>query len=209
MWIAGGAVLLLAIGAVTRFGRNDPGADARPAATTNRPRGSAAVGPATPVVPGRRILSIDVPSDARLVVNDDTVATGDWETDSLPAGTYRISASVSAVPGCSSAQVQQTTTLDTGITRVRLTPRKCGSITIDARMNDGRQVEGATYTIHSRAGDPPRKGRLPLSGPLLLPEGSYRLEVLKPQCTPYDGTFNVSSSSRGDVVRFTLLACGV
>ena len=209
MWIAGGAVLLLAIGAVTRFGRNDAGADARPAATTTRPGGPVTAG-VTSVVKGRRVLSVDVPPGAQLVVNGDTVATDDWESDSLPAGTYQIAASIRTVAGCSSAQVQQTTTLpDTGMVRVRLTPRKCGSITIDARMNDGRQVEGATYTIHSSAGDPPRRGRLPLTSPLMLPEGRYRLEVLKPQCTPYDGTFNVSSNGRPDVVRFTLLACGL
>lgn len=209
MWIAGSAVLLLAIGAVTRFGRNDAGANVtsssevapRPLPVSTDP----AVSP-----PGRRVLSVDVPSDATLLINGDTAGVGDFEADTFPPGSYQIAASVRAVSGCPSARVQETTTLpDTGLVKVRLTPRKCGSISIDARMNDGRPVEGATYKVTSVDGsEPPRQGRLPLRSPMLLPEGRYRLEVLKPQCTPYDGNFSVSPNRRNDPVRFTLLACG-
>ena len=64
-----------------------------------------------------------------LTVNGDSVSVGDWESDALPAGPYTLTASVRAVAGCSSARVQEVTTLpDTGQIKVRLTPRKCGSI---------------------------------------------------------------------------------
>jgi serine/threonine-protein kinase len=204
MWIAGGAVLLLAIGAVTRFGRNDAGADARPAATTVRPGGRpASGGGATTQPPGRRVLAVDVPPDAQLVVNGDSISVGDWETDTLPPGPYTLVASVRAVAGCASARVQEVTTLpDTGQIKVRLTPRKCGSITIEAPRADG-----ANYTIQSLAGDAPRTGRLPLSSPLMLPEGRYRLVVLKTYCAEYRTEFMVSGEKQNPPVRFSPL-CG-
>jgi serine/threonine-protein kinase len=205
-WIAVGASLLVAIAAVAQFGRNESSAADRALSRADsaargapvRSTGGAAL------LPTRRVLSIDAPAGATVKLNTQVVSdTGDWESDTLPPGTYTIEASVSAVTGCTSSYARTVETLpDTGMLKVRITPRRCGQFSLNAHSTS----RGGTYVIRSSLGERDRTGTLPLQTSLLLPEGRYVLVVEKRRCAQFVRQFTIAAGE-SNVIPVPELLC--
>jgi len=182
MWVAGGVALAALVGfAALRF------RDASAASGNPQKPGVVRPGIGVPTTrrPTKPTLVVNVPEGANLAVNGAPVTPnqGNWSADTLPPGDYTVAATVNGVRGCPTLRAEETVTLAASqLDTVTLNPRNCGLLEL-AIVQDG-----ATYTLSSFAGDRPRKGTTPVTGPLLLPAGTYRLLVEKKYCAQYTNT---------------------
>ncbi|MBV9879129.1 MAG: hypothetical protein JO180_01480, partial [Gemmatirosa sp.] len=143
--------------------------------------------PVAPVVRATGSLAIQVPAGATIVVNDRAVGAGGWHNDSLPAGRYRIRATVAALPNCATATMSSNVDLVRGDHRVvRLQPTGCGALALNVAPIH------AHFTL-SAGTDVVSDGALPLAQPLIVPEGDYRLVVEAPYCARYDDRVRIQS----------------
>jgi serine/threonine-protein kinase len=133
-------------------------------------------------------LALSAPGDARLSVNGVSVGDGRWHADTLKPGDYVLVAVVDAIDRCESARAEQSVRLRAGTQRdVVLTPRNCGTVTIEG------QPAGAFFSISSGDGTVKREGTLPLDQPLVLPVGSYHITANKPQCAQFEQDLSVTA----------------
>jgi serine/threonine-protein kinase len=166
------------------------------------------LGGATKSGPDSAILSRDSvhfrltgPPGAQLTFNGRTVGdSGKWRVDTLKPGDYRVSATLPAVAGCTTATDTQTVHLRAGTRQVSLRPRACGTVEITFRGPRSPPGDPA-YSMSSIDGPGARSGVLSVDKPvrLLLPTGHWVLHAGKPKCVSYGpDTLNVTVS---DTVR--------
>jgi eukaryotic-like serine/threonine-protein kinase len=141
-------------------------------------------------------------TDARITVNDVPVGEGQFLSDTLKPGDYRITATVDAPDGCETARVDSTLRLRPGVSReVKLSPRGCGLVQVRTPET------GAHWTLFSKLGNFRREGDLPLDGTIVVPAGEYHFSAGKPRCTSFNDTSVVVSPGRTSTVSFTRLFC--
>ncbi|MDQ6887509.1 MAG: serine/threonine protein kinase [Gemmatimonadota bacterium] len=163
-----------------------------PARTLPTRRAAPLARPPVPVFPGTttvnrtpspvRELRVLAPPDAAIEVDGEVVGSGEWRSDSLDAGKHEVSASFASSPGCPSARHSVRVTLEkSGITTLKLTPRRCGMLVLDVSRS------GARYVLTPR-GSPakPIRGQLTSShATMLLAAGSYQLKISASLCADY------------------------
>jgi serine/threonine-protein kinase len=211
-WIAGALLVAGLTVAVSMFSRSR---DAQSALPPAKPADSvAAVTPpaVTPAVtppmaetlvprdsvvrPPRTVgaLVVEVPDIATVSVNGRDEAIGGWRSDSLKPQTYQISASVPAPMGCPTATVTQAVVVRAVAkpSRVRLSPRSCGTLTFDAVPAKAQWTLTSLTPSDSGAR---RTGTVPAIK-VLLPVGDYARVISHPRCFAYSDTITVDARDR-------------
>ena len=202
-WAIPAAVAALIIIPVAwKLGTKEP----PPSPTTPVRSGSQRAGTATPIAtprpPTPKQLVVNAPAGAVVKVNDVEVAKGDWRSDTLPKGTYVVTAAVeSKVRVCPSTTTKRTIELlDTGRVSVTLNPRGCGMLTITGAP------KGARYEVTSRNA-PTVRGEIRSGSPVVLPVGTYKLVVRYPRCTEFNNEALKIENDKTTTQRAPLL-CG-
>jgi serine/threonine-protein kinase len=154
---------------------------ATPAELATRPDSSPAVILAAEPEPAPKLeLSVVAPASAEVRLDGRRVGRGAWRGHDLTPGEHRVSAAVRAMPGCPSAREETTVRLgESGPTEITLTPRPCGTITLD--IQDGAQW----WLTAVPSGAEAASGRAPVSTPVMLPEGTYTLRVAASYCADF------------------------
>ncbi|HEX5438536.1 MAG TPA: serine/threonine-protein kinase [Gemmatimonadaceae bacterium] len=144
---------------------------------------------ATHQPPPPRILHVTAPAGAVITVDGVPIGTGSLSSDSLAAGRHEIAATMeSFIAPCSTARASTHVRLGAhGTTRVSLTPRACGSMALDV------VPAGAHFAVTTAAGDSVENGVAPLDTVLVLPAGSYHLQVSARYCAPYTSHFELAA----------------
>jgi hypothetical protein len=114
----------------------------------------------------------------------------------LKPGSYQVSATVPAPPGCSSATATTQLTVRAGArVPVKLEPRSCGRLIFSSRYSDARWT--LTPVPLSDKG-------LPLSGTVpanvLLPAGDYQRVISRVNCSPFTDTISVQPNKTDNQV---------
>ena len=208
-WIGGAAALLLSSVVVARALLHEPAAAAQPGAaadTTSRVAAFSTDSGRRATPPARPRLVVEAPPRVEVLLDGRPLGAGRIDVDTLRAGSYRLTASVPAQPGCPTTSVSDTVTIaDTGTRTVSLTPRRCGTIMI--RMTLGPERGNVTYSIRPVGSTRERAtGSLPLREPLLLPEGAYQLRVVGPRfCSDYNAPFVIRADQETATLSFAML----
>ena len=192
-FMAAGGVGVAALASILWWGTSDTRAVQPPPTTHTRvddpPATTSDDHPVTPRPPEPRVLLVDAPKDAALLINGVEVGSGRWSSDTLPPGNYTVTASVKTIDKCASATIVKTVELDEqGTDSVSLTPRPCGQLVIDAEPKD------ATYSIISLIYKT-MDGTLPLKEPLVLPTGNYTLRVQASYCAESRQQFKIATGN--------------
>jgi eukaryotic-like serine/threonine-protein kinase len=144
-----------------------------------------------PVVPkpSERVLRVIGPAEATINVDDSVVGRGTWHSENITSGVHHVIVSLNAPAACASAQdVRDVRVAESGTTTIQLTPRRCGTFSLDAAPS------GARYALSS-GGREIVSGAVPLSAPVLVAEGTYALHVTAKYCADYSGSVSISSGS--------------
>jgi len=154
-------------------------------------------------------ILVTAPPDARVMIGETNVGTGDSRRDSLAPGPYNVRA-IFPTPyeDCPSATKIRVATVRAGaVSLVTLDPQPCGRIQIDfVGKKDGRTiVPGPIWYSMQPLGssDEPREVLLPMSSPKVFPVGKYTLQVRKQDCAPYTETIEIFA---GEIVQRTGLS---
>jgi len=141
-----------------------------------------------PTAPRRRPVHILVPDDAVITLNGRVVGKGEWHTDSLPVGSYAVTATVETLGGCPTARDQGTLQVrgESPIS-LRLAPRACGMLLLDVLPVGARFSLSGTRDV---------AGILPVDSPLVLPEGHYVLRVSGTYCADFTGGLDIASAQQ-------------
>ena len=130
---------------------------------------------------GSGSLLINAPADADVYVGGTLVGRGTYRSTPLAPGHYVVRATLGGLPGCASADTTATVDLPAnGRRSVSLQPVACGRLLLEFAATNSPH-----YTLVPVHGGAPREGVLPLSQPLVLPDGTYRLTVEASACAPY------------------------
>jgi serine/threonine protein kinase len=139
--------------------------------------------------PSERVLRVIGPADATINVDGSVVGHGTWHSENITSGMHHVLVSLNAPAACWSAQdTKDVRVAESGTTTVQLTPRKCGTFSLDAAPS------GARYTLSS-GGKEIASGAVPVSAPVLVGEGTYALHVSAKYCADYSGSVTISSGS--------------
>ncbi|HEX6316657.1 MAG TPA: protein kinase [Gemmatimonadaceae bacterium] len=166
-----------------------------PAGDTGRPRdsGRSGIGP-PPERPRVGSISVKAPPDAQISVNDRAIGIGDARIDSLTPGPYTVRAELPAmIEGCSEARKATQVRVSAGaVTTVTLTPRLCGTLTLNVIARRGSQGVAQTiwYSLQPEGGEASKEAVL-TPGPKVLAVGRYRLRVNMATCQNYDDTIEI------------------
>jgi eukaryotic-like serine/threonine-protein kinase len=156
------------------------------AATTTRSGGHPAARKAPPRT-SERVLRVIGPADATINVDGSVVGRGTWHSENISSGVHHVLVSLNAPAACTAAQdARDVRVAESGTTTIQLTPRKCGTFALDAAP------VGARFTL-SIGGREVASGSVPLSGELLLGEGTYALHVSAKYCADYSGSVTISA----------------
>ena len=139
--------------------------------------------------PYDHVLRIAGPADATINVDGAIVGRGTWHSDSISAGTHHVIVSLNAPAACTSAQdAKDVKVAPTGTTTVQFSPKRCGSFTLDASPTGGRYVlsNGDREVV---------SGVVPVTSPVIVPEGTYALRVSAKYCADYSGSVTISTST--------------
>jgi serine/threonine-protein kinase len=141
--------------------------------------------------PPARILRVVAPAAAEVHVDGRRVGRGSWSGRGLAPGEHRVSAAIAAIPGCPSAREETTVRVtDSGSTEIALSPRPCGTVTLDIIQ------DGAQWSLTSlSSGTQVASGRAPVTSPIVLPEGTYTLVVEARYCAGYRGDITVAPNT--------------
>jgi eukaryotic-like serine/threonine-protein kinase len=141
-----------------------------------------------PLPPRPPVVEIVAPNAAALSVNGVEVGRGRWTSDTLPPGTYIVTASIRSLDRCPSARAVDTVYVrQTGDTTVSLNPRACGFLAVSATP------ERAKFFVFTPAGTSLLEGQLPSPDSVLLPVGRYRLRVEASYCSQYNDSLRVEA----------------
>jgi eukaryotic-like serine/threonine-protein kinase len=139
--------------------------------------------------PSERVLRVAGPADATINVDGTIVGRGTWHSESITAGVHHVIVSLSAPAACASAHdARDVRVTESGTTTVQFTPKRCGTFVLDAAPTGGRFV--LTSGGHEVA-----SGVLPVTAPVLVPEGQYALRVSAKYCADYSGSVSISTST--------------
>jgi len=139
--------------------------------------------------PFEHVLRIVGPADATISVDGAVVGRGTWHSESISIGAHHVVVSLSAPAACGSAQdAKDVKVQETGTTTVQFLPKRCGTFSLDAAPTGGRYVL-------SSAGHEVASGAVPVTTPVLLPEGTYALRVSAKYCADYSGSVTISTSA--------------
>ena len=137
--------------------------------------------------PAERVLRVVGPADATINVDGAVVGRGTWHSESITTGVHHVIVSLNAPAACASAQDgKDVRVAEKGTTTIQMTPRRCGTFTLDAAPS------GARYVLSS-GGHEVATGAVPLAAPVLVPEGSYALHVSAKYCADYSGSVSIST----------------
>lgn len=167
-------------------------ADADSSMPPPKSRTASAVVPVRRAAPPRGKLNVFAPSGASILVAGPAPRSEQWQpSDSLPPGTYLVSASVPSSPGCTSASLSEHVSIAAGKgNNVTLRPVGCGLWDLLG------PPPGAHYRIVRQGGGFQHNDTMPMPGPLLLPEGTYQLDVVMwSKCKPYSGQSRIQADS--------------
>jgi len=168
------------------------------------------VSQSAPVLPTTRTerrppsLLVSLPTGAALTVNGQPVSpnAGSWRSAALTPGSYALVATLQTAPGCPSARKETTVLLgDTGTRSVRLTPRPCGWLRVNARP-----ITLINYRLSPSAGGKPTVGRMSPVDSVMLAAGQYELSLDAPSCATWSAPVSVEPG-RLSPVRARML-CG-
>ena len=143
-------------------------------------------------------LVVEAPDNATVSVEGQEPAIGGWRGDSLRPKTYQVSAAVPAPPGCPTATVSQPAVVraTARATRVRLSPRSCGTLFFTSNIRDARWS-----LISLTPGDDGvrRDGTVPAN--VTLPVGEYQRAISKAKCGSYVDTIRVGPNRTDSLSR--------
>ena len=160
-------------------------ADAVAAVTTRSGGHPAARKP--PPRSSERVLRVIGPADATINVDGSVVGRGTWHSENITSGVHHVLVSLNAPAACTAAQdARDVRVAESGTTTVQFSPRRCGTFALDAAP------AGARFTLAS-GGREVASGAGPLSGQLLLGEGTYALHVAAKYCADYSGSLTISA----------------
>ena len=160
-------------------------ADAVAAVTTRSGGHPAARKP--PPRTSERVLRVIGPADATINVDGSVVGRGTWHSENITSGVHHVLVSLNAPAACTAAQdARDVRVAESGTTTIQLSPRRCGTFALDAAP------AGARFTLAS-GGREVASGAVPLSGQLLLGEGTYALHVAAKYCADYSGSLTISA----------------
>ena len=179
-WVAGGIAALFTVGVFSQLG-GDANATGRDSLDRESASGVIGRGDTTPTTPPRRVLYVSAPAEAELTLNGQYVHRGTWLTDTLPAGSYELVATVPpGLAGCATPRETYELTLrERDSLSVSLNPRGCGTLMIEATPRN------SNFVLTDAKGTTIRQGQLPMRAPIMLPSGSYRLSLTANYCAPY------------------------
>ncbi len=200
----GASLILIAVSALTAISLRPGKNVSAPPETFDSTAFVEAVRPsAESTVTARRVVRVNLPSDAMLAVDGKNVGRGPWESDSMPAGPHVISASVASTPGCpTSRESRSIMVAPSGMTNVSLNPRACGRLVIDGKH------DGANYTVTERGGGTRRAGTVEGQIRLILPTGRYDLRMSAPTCADYEnGNIRIEAGKTMTTTPISLI-CG-
>jgi hypothetical protein len=136
-----------------------------------------------------RILRVIGPADATINVDGAVVGRGTWHSENITTGVHHVVVSFNAPAACGSAHdTKDVRVSESGTTTVQLSPRRCGTFTLDAAPTGGRYVL-------SSGGHEVTSGAVPVTSPVLVPEGTYALRVSAKYCADYSGSVTISTGS--------------
>ncbi|HZI28914.1 MAG TPA: serine/threonine-protein kinase [Gemmatimonadaceae bacterium] len=139
-------------------------------------------------------ISIKAPPDAQVNLNDRLIGFGDKRIDSLPPGTYLVSAELpTLLEGCTEARKVTPVRVGAGSgVTVTLTPRLCGTLDINviARRNNQNVEQPIWYSLQPEGGEASKEAVL-TRGPKVLTVGRYRLKVRMVTCGPFDDMIEI------------------
>jgi eukaryotic-like serine/threonine-protein kinase len=139
--------------------------------------------------PAERVLRVVGPAEATINVDGAIVGRGTWHSESITAGVHHVIVSLNAPTACASAQdARDVRVNESGTTTIQFAPRRCGAFTLDAAPSGGHYV--LTSGGHEFA-----SGAVPLTTPVLVPEGAYALHVSAKYCADYSGTVSISTGA--------------
>ena len=139
--------------------------------------------------PFDHVLRVIGPAEATISVDGAIVGRGTWHSESIPTGAHHVVVSLNAPAACASAQdAKDVKVASTGTTTVQFSPKRCGTFTLDAAPTGGRYVL-------SSGGHEVASGVVPVTSPVLVPEGTYALRVSAKYCADYSGSVTISTSS--------------
>ncbi|HEV7704069.1 MAG TPA: protein kinase [Gemmatimonadaceae bacterium] len=139
--------------------------------------------------PAERVLRVIGPADASISVDGSIVGRGTWHSESIVAGAHHVVVSLNAPVACASAQdAKDVKVAETGTTTVQFSPKRCGTFTLDAAPTGGRYVL-------SSGGHEVASGAVPVTSPVLVPEGTYALRVSAKYCADYSGSVTISTAA--------------
>ena len=146
------------------------------------------------VRPGK--LEVITPDNATILVDGKEIAVGSTATvDSIkPGTTVEVGARVDAPSGCSTASVTKRVTIRPGprSTPVRLMPRSCGVVALDATPKGSRWI--LTSLTPADSGNA-RNGTVP-SERVVLPVGDYVRVFNFPKCNQYADTIRIEPGEK-------------
>jgi serine/threonine-protein kinase len=134
-----------------------------------------------PPLPLLGSVVVDAPPGATVSLDGRTVARGPWRSDSVPPGRHVVRGLLPSLEGCPTSLDVRTIDLKAGQSTpapLRLAP--CGELQLDVRP-----AVRARYTLTAVRGPVQRSGTIPLTEPLVLPQGIYRLIVQANLCTEF------------------------
>jgi serine/threonine-protein kinase len=144
-------------------------------------------------------VRVNVPSDARVLLDGVERGTGTLRLTNVEPGPRVIAARLPGGEGCESATVTRTIMVAAGRTdTVNLDPVRCGILSLTSRPPN------ATYTLLM-------EGRSPITGvvsdrPLVIPPGTYVLRLQAEGCTPYESSLEIREGQTEE--RTIPLICG-
>ncbi|MBC7791476.1 MAG: serine/threonine protein kinase [Anaerolineae bacterium] len=200
----GASIVFLAVSALalmsSRSGKEAPAAkenaDSVPTAVLP------AISPESTVAP-RPILRVNIPAEAMLAIDGKNVGRGQWESDTMPAGSHVISAWVASNPQCPTSRESRSIAMaSSGLTTVTLKPRACGHLVIDGKH------DGANYTVTERGGPTRKSGTVDGQIRLVLPVGRYDLRMSAPACADYENASIRIEAGKTMTTTPILLICG-
>ena len=166
-----------------------PAPVAQPAAETLPPRDTA-------VRPARTVgsLIVEAPDNATIFLNGKEAGVGNgWRSDSLRPATYQVAASIPAPSGCATATATQSVSIKAVARpfRVKLAPRPCGIVWLDATPKGSRWVLTPLPPDSATS----RQGTVP-SERLMLPIGDYLRVFTHSKCNDYADTIRVEAGEK-------------
>ena len=210
-FVALAAVIVLAVGLSLTVGSDDSPSPGPSQAEAKEPaQGSVLAIPAGGSATPRRVLAIRAPEGAKIMIGNDTVATGSWTTDTLAPGKYNVSASIPTRTSCPYAVDPKTVTVsDTGTVSVELTPRDCGWIAVHPRYGgkfDNPELSLSTLGWNRKY---PIRGTTPVR--VKVPIGQHQLLITARYCYPFRDTRAVraQNDSTNPLQVFATLDCNV